>query len=170
MLAAAKDQAPVSSWLIPALSVLVMAVVSLIVTNARADRREWNKWRRDTLITLCSEALAQAQEAKSRCVSALNQTDSANVQTDLAAVFQAATAMGTISERLYLMNANFLADTCAELKAAANEVYSSTGRLQVARVSAHHRLDSETKQLIEQGPGRFAIPSPRLRRVSKRNF
>ncbi len=94
------------------------------------------------------------------CTSVLNQRDYASVQADLVAVFQAATAIGTVSEQLYLVNANFLAQTCADLKAAALTMYQTTGVLQSAFVNSGHRIDSEMKQINAQGPGWFANPSP----------
>ena len=50
-------------WLAPAL-VFIGAMITLYVTNRRADRREWNKWRRDTLLKLCANAVDASYEAE----------------------------------------------------------------------------------------------------------
>jgi hypothetical protein len=145
-------------------------MITLFFTNRRADIREWNKWRRDTLIKLCSDALTLAQEAKSRSVSGLNQTDTVKLEADRAAMYQAATEIGTLSEQLYLMNAFWLGETCALIKAAANKLYASTGVLAYAQINAGHRIDSGMKQLNENSPGWFAEGSPALRRISRQNL
>jgi hypothetical protein len=154
-----RDSPSVWAWLGPVL-LFAAAMITLWVTNHRADVREWNKWRRDTLIELCPNALTLVQEAKSRSVAALNQTNTGKIEADRSAMFQAATEIGTLSERLYLMNANWLGKTCADMKAAANELYATAGVLAYAKINAGHRIDSAMKQLNEQGPSWFATPSP----------
>lgn len=100
-------------------------MITLWFTNSRADKREWNKWRRETLIKLCSDAVTEAREAASLCESALTQTRHAYYLANMAASAKSCTRVGAISEQLYLINANFLADTCASMR-DAGEALSAT--------------------------------------------
>ncbi len=150
MLAAAKDQFSVSSWLVPALLVLIMAVVSLIVTNARADRREWNKWRRDTLIKLCSDAMEAAKGVASTWEVASSRENYPAYKEDLAVATEAVGRIASIAEQLYLMNVEYLANICVEMKDAAEAMEQPTYKLHSARGSAKARLRSEQSEIEEE--------------------
>jgi hypothetical protein len=124
-------------WLVPAVLLFLAAMITLWVTNYRADIREWNKWRRDTLIKLCSDALAAAREAEDMCESALSQQTAAVAQVDLTSASQAAARIGTIADQLSLMGVvNYLADTCTSMRASADAIISRASQFRSAHITA----------------------------------
>ena len=142
------------AWLGPTL-LFVGAMITLWVTNFRADKREWNKWRRDTLVKLCADAITESQEAVAMCESALSQARHVSAQANLTSASKAAARIGTIAEQLYLINANYLADACASMRTAADAINSPASQLRTANINASSRRERELKQLNEQGPGWF---------------
>lgn len=117
-----------------------------------ADKREWNKWRRDTLIRLCSDALTAAQEAAAPCESAIDQQTGSIAQANLTSASKAAARIGTIAEQLRLMNANFLADTCGSMKAAAEAINSPARSLRSYKIVAASNQDREHKKINAESP------------------
>lgn len=144
-------QSSVWTWLGPVL-LFVGTLITLFVTVTSTNKREWNKWRRDTLIKLCSDAVDAAQEVDAKCQSALDQKVHAFSKRDLTAASKSAARIGTIAEQLYLMGANHLADTCVRMKEAAEAVNLPASHLRTARINAQHRVDSELKQINSEGP------------------
>ncbi len=61
------------------------AMLTLFVTTTSANKREWKKWRRDTLIKLCSDAVDAAREGESKCETALTQKAHVFAQGNLSA-------------------------------------------------------------------------------------
>lgn len=149
VLAAANDQASVSSWLIPALFVLIMAIVSLVVTNARADRREWNKWRRDTLIKLCSEVMEVTKGSVATWEAASILDDYPAYQQELAVAKAGAGRIASIAEQLYLMDVGCLANICVGVKDAAEAMEQPTYKLYSARGFAKATLRGERSEVEE---------------------
>lgn len=135
-------------------------MVTLYVTTTSANKREWKKWRRDTLIKLCSDAVGAAREAESKCESALVQKTQVFAQGNLTAASRAATRIGTISEQLYLMSANHLADTCVRMKEAAEAINLPANQLRIARINADSRRAIELKNTNAVSPGWFVEGTP----------
>lgn len=131
------DDGHVWAWLGPTL-LFVGAMITLWVTNFRADKREWNKWRRDTLVKLCADAITESQEAVAMCESALSQARHVSAQANLTSASKAAARIGTIAEQLYLINANYLADACASMRTAADAINSPASQLRTANINAAH--------------------------------
>ena len=86
-----QNQSSIWVWLGPVL-LFVGAMITLISTNMSANKREWNKWRRDTLIKLCSDAVSAAQDADAAYQSALDQKTYMFAQVQLNAASKAAAA------------------------------------------------------------------------------
>lgn len=145
-------------WLAPVL-LLVASMVTLYFTITSTKKREWNKWRRETLIKLCADAIDAAREAESKCELALTQ---GNILApgSLKAAERAASRIETISEQLYLIGASFLADTCSELKSAADAINLPASHLRTARANAKSQEESETKVRQQQGGGGWSSPGP----------
>lgn len=140
------------SWLGPVL-LFIAAMVTLIVTTTSANKRELKKWQRDTLIRLCSDAVDAAREVERKCESGLNQKRDILAKGQFAAAAKAASGIETISERLYLMNMNNLADTCVRMKSAAQEVLARGSHLRAARRSTADRQRQELAGFIPEEPG-----------------
>lgn len=158
------DQQPsVLVWLIPALLLFAAAMITLWVSNYRADIREWNKWRRDTLIKLCSDAVEAVQDAEAACRSAIkwNTRDGLggiSASRDFAAIPRAAGRLSSIAERLHLLGAHYLADTCREFKQAAHALESPARQLSTALEKFDGALEESVKEVDkkcsgEGGPG-----------------
>jgi hypothetical protein len=150
-----QDQPSIWQWLGPVL-LFAGSIITLVFTLTSANKREWMKWRRDTLIKLCSDAVTEARDVMSLCESALTQTRHAFAQANLAAAAKSGSRIGTISEQLYLINANFLADTCASMRDAANALNAPTTHLRTGQMNAGSQRERDVKQLNAEGPGWFA--------------
>lgn len=138
-------------WLGPVL-LFAAAMLSLIFTNLSANKREWNKWRRDTLIKLCSEAVELAQSVEAFCESALDQNSDAFAKGKLKNAPKPAARMSNIVEQLHLMSAHNLAKACKELKEAAEELISPTSHLRQARSTAKTRGDAKVAEMRKESP------------------
>jgi hypothetical protein len=111
------SQPSVWTWLTPVLtfcgSVLLFAgaMITLWVTNRRADRRELNKWRRETTLKLCSDALGCIVAVEDNYRAAMDP----NRETFRENMAEAATQrgmLGPIAANLRIIGATELADEC----------------------------------------------------------
>lgn len=148
---AIETQSSAWTWLGPAL-LFLGAMITLWVTTTSANKREWNKWRRDTLIKLCADAVEAARDAESKCQSALSQKTNVFAQTKLTAASMSMARIQTISEQLYLMGANNLGDTCVRLKDAADAINMPASHLRTARINAKNRQDNEFQRINSDDP------------------
>jgi hypothetical protein len=187
----------VVQWLGPVL-LFFAAMITLWVTNYRADIREWNKWRRNTLREMCSDALAAAREAEAMCESALSHgfDDEALVVSDaffvrhqlprrvfvpddlkpgarwesegdrlfqdnLASASKAAARIGTIADQLSVIGAtNYLTNTCARLKDAADAINLPASHLRWAQKLAARQQLYEWARINSEGEPFLAKGSP----------
>jgi hypothetical protein len=138
-------------WFGPIL-LFVASMVTLIFTIRSANKREWHKWRRDTLINLCSDAATAAHEASALCESALSQETHVFAEFNLTSASKSAARIGTISEQLYLLSANHLADACLRMKAAAEAINLQSSHLRTARIDADSQEERELKRINTAGP------------------
>lgn len=129
------------------------AMITLWVTNTRADKREWNKWRRDTLIKLCSDAVDAAQDVEAKCQSALSQNTHVFAQGNLSAASKSAGRIGTITEQLHLIGATELAEMCTRMKEAADAINLPASHLRTAQINAKSRREHTLKQINAASPG-----------------
>ena len=164
-----QDQPSIWAWLGPIL-LFAAAMITLWVTNWRADKREWNKWRRDTLVKVCSDAVAAAREAGALYESALDQKTGWIAQTNLNTASRTAARIGTISEQLYLMNANYLADTCAEMRAAADAINTPMVGLRASRMNAARQEERELKEHYSKNPSWFGSSGGEINPAMQRDF
>ncbi|SLI46049.1 Uncharacterised protein [Mycobacteroides abscessus subsp. massiliense] len=155
-----ETQSSVWTWLGPVL-LFIGAMITLWVTTQSANKREWNKWRRETLIKLCSEAVDAALEAAAKCESALviHKLDMV-ANSEMAATSKCAGRIGTIAEQLYLVGAIHIADTGAHMKAAVEALRVPTSQLRSARKLLKDREGQVYKQINEQYPGWKVEGSP----------
>ena len=111
------DHASVWTWLGPALtfsgSVLLFAgaMITIWVTNMRADRRERNKWRRETILKLCSDALGCIVAIEDKYRTAVNVDDQTFSQNMREATTQRG-RLNPIAANLRIIGATDLADEC----------------------------------------------------------
>lgn len=111
-------------WLGPVLA-FVGAMIALWITNMRADRREWNKWRRDTLIKLCADATESARLVETACMASLDETyESASKKWD--EVGASIDRVAHTVDQLHLIGAHYLAAACSELESVLLEFHEST--------------------------------------------
>lgn len=137
-------------WFGPLL-LFVASMVTLIFTIRSANKREWIKWRRDTLVKLCSDAVTAAQEASVLCESALSQETHVFAEFNLTSASKSAARIGTIAEQLYLIGANHLAGACLRMRAAADAINLPSSHLRTARIDAGSLEERELKRKTE-GP------------------
>lgn len=150
-----RDQPSVWAWLGPVL-LFVGAMITLWISNYRADKREWNKWRRDTLVKLCADAVAAGQEVIAMCESVVSQTTLFRAQANLASASRAAARIGTYAEQLYLMNLDYLADLCVEMGTTAEAIILPTNNFRTSKMVAARREEQELKAYYETHPAWFA--------------
>lgn len=150
-----QDQPSVWQWLGPVL-LFAGTIITLVVTVTSANKRERKKWRRDTLIGLCSDAVTEAREVASQYESALTQTGHAFYLANMAAAAKSCARIGTISEQLYLIDANFLADTCASMRDAGKALSAPTTNLRNGQINGGNQRDRDIQALNAQSPGWFA--------------
>lgn len=150
-----RDQPSVWTWLGPVL-LFVGAMITLWVSNYRADKREWNKWRRDTLVKLCADAVAAGQEVLAMCESVVGQTTLFRAQANLSSASRAAARIGTYAEQLYLMNLDYLADICVEMGTTAEAIIMPTNIFRTSKMTAARREEQELKEYYKTHPAWFA--------------
>jgi hypothetical protein len=120
------------SWLAPTL-IFIGAMITLYVTNRRADRREWNKWRRDTLLKLCADAVDASYEAETAYENGTTMDEADFAKVRFEAATKAARRITSVTEQLNLVGASFLAQTCRDMRAAVDRINGPAWTLRVAR-------------------------------------
>lgn len=105
---------------------------------------------------ICSDAVAAAREAESAYRTALDQKNQGFAQLSLGTANRAAARIGTIAEQLYLMNANYLADTCAEMRAAVDAINDPMIGLRACRANAARQEEGEIREHYSKNPSWFA--------------
>ena len=147
-------ESSVWEWLTPTL-VFVGAMITLYVTNRRADRREWNKWRRDTLLKLCADAVDASYEAEAAYESrtTMDEEDFVKVRFDTAS--KAIARITGVAEQLNLVGAHHLAQTCRDMKAALEEIRHPAWALRVARNTEKRAHARATKAMEKEHPEWF---------------
>ena len=131
-------------------------MVTLWGGNRWADRREWNKWRRDTLVKLCADAIGAGQEVAAMCESVVSQTTLFRARANLASASSAAARIGTYAEQLYLMNLDYLANICVEMGTAAEAILQPTDTYRTSKMIAARREEQELKDYYQTHPAWFA--------------
>ncbi|RAV17187.1 hypothetical protein DQP55_04170 [Mycolicibacterium sp. GF69] len=148
------------TWLGPVL-LFAGAMLTLFFTLRHTRKLEWNKWKRDTLIILCSDAVAAAQEVVVECEAAIASEAQVVYNDHLASAARVTRRIAVIAEQLDLMNENLLAATCAAMKAKADALDDPARWLHWAKLQAALAQKSGLKKINDETPfDVFAIPSP----------
>lgn len=143
-------------WLAPTL-IFIGAMITLYVTNRRADRREWNKWRRDTLLRICADAVDASYEAEAAYEDGTTMTEDDFGKVRFGSASKAATRITGTAEQLNLVGAHFLAQTCRDMKVAVDHISRPAWGLRVARTNeknarmrANEVMENEHPEWLEQ--------------------
>lgn len=132
-------------------------MTTLFFTVTSANKREWNKWRRDTLLKLCSDAVDASYEAESKCDAALSQKSLPWANGSLKGASKAAARIGTVAEQLHLIGAHQLADSCVQMRHAADAINTPASLLRTARINAKNFQDKALEEVNSRHRG-WTVP------------
>jgi hypothetical protein len=155
-----QNQPSLWQWLGPvllfagALITFIGAMVTLIFTLRSANKREWNKWQRETLIKLCSDAMDAAKEVPKYCLLALTrEVDYHAFVADLDVASGLVSRIGSVAEQLDLLGVAYLADRCVQLQAAAEALRSATSDVRIATITG---IAMQRDEVIDDANAKYA--------------
>ncbi len=127
-------------------------MITLIFTLRSANKRELNGWRRDTLLRLTSEALANVQDAEAFCASVIGQESAESPDVNRESAPTPTARMRTITEQLRMMGDVDLAVACRELKTATDDFITCAINAQTSRTRLKARQAEVLARLKKEAP------------------
>lgn len=163
-----------SGWWIPWLPVgtgMVVATVAffgVLVNNrtnrlaiAAADGREVDKWRRDTLLKLCSEAVTASLEVEGLYEHGVKERQS----IDRNAIFAAISKIGPAAETINLLGEVGLTELARRLDEACRGIEALAEEFVAANITYENQLDAYKEANTDASPKDVAQASNELRRT-----
>jgi hypothetical protein len=132
------------------LLLFIGAMITLSQTNKRADQREFNKWRRETISKLSADALEHIRALEACYREAMSDTDLERFNELRRTAQLEERRLMPIRETFVIVDAKRLAHKCEELRTAAHSLSSPSEEL----MKAYAAVRDEAKKVPSDAPDR----------------
>ncbi|MFV8173529.1 hypothetical protein [Mycolicibacterium peregrinum] len=146
----------------------MVAFAGVLISNhtnrlaiAAADGREVDKWRRDTLLRLCSEAVAASLEVEGLYEKGVSEREN----LDKTAISAAIQKIGPVAETINLIGDIGLTELARRLEEACNGIESFAERFVLAKIAYDDRVDDLKKADPSASADALRAPTKQARRV-----
>lgn len=137
------------------LVIAMVAFAGVLISNrtnrlaiAAADGREVDKWKRDTLLRLCSEAVTASLEVESLYEKGVKEREN----IDKTAILAAIQKIGPVAETINLIGDNGLTELARRLEEACNGIESFADCFILAKIAYDDRVDDLKKVNASASP------------------
>ncbi|GFG67915.1 hypothetical protein MKUB_54050 [Mycobacterium kubicae] len=154
------------------LVVAMVAFAGVLLSNrtnrraiAAADGREVDKWRRDTLLRLCSDAVTASLDVETLYEKGVEERQNLDGDAIAAAIHK----IGPVAETINLIGITALVELARRLEEACNGIQTYAEEFVVARITYENLLDDFKNASPEATPLEVAAASNEARQVGLTN-